>query len=138
MMASRKQRSRLASGVLAVVLLGCTLTACYRTIRVTEEMRWDCGPGLPMEPPCDLRLRYVESPSYVEYVADNSICSTLSKSNRETVQVQFEVRGNRWAGLKGYHIVAIGHVVSLSPGHIGSGREGPRTSPKPLSKYFQR
>lgn len=138
MMASRKRRASLASGLGAVVLLACTLAGCYQTVHVTEEMLWDCGPSLPMEPPHDLRLRYVESPSYVEYVADSSVCSTLAKSNQKTVRVQFEVRGNRWTGLKGYRIVAVDRVIPLSPGQVGSGREGPSAGPLPLSKHFQR
>ncbi|MBC7928529.1 MAG: hypothetical protein H7039_23035 [Bryobacteraceae bacterium] len=77
----------------------------------------------------------MKAPSYIEYVTDDAICGILLKSNLKVVSVQFEVRGNRLNGLKGYRILTIENAI-VAPG-LGAAREGAATSQHPLTKLFE-
>jgi len=98
----------LTSGVLVLILIGCT-----RTVNVAKQMTWECAPeeyktGYYARPDEYVRFRYVDEPHCSEVESARNLCAELRLIGKPVVSVDFEV----WGGVgplsrEGYNIVTV-------------------------------
>lgn len=126
----------------AVAMSGLSLASlsCTRTIRVTEEMTWECVPGeynraFSAKPGDYVRLRYVENPHCFELLASKDFCAELRRFGRSIVRVDFDAWG-KGKKVHGYSIRAVnGHPIHEIDGWGGSGAND-YSGPSPIDNAF--
>jgi hypothetical protein len=136
----RKYLSVYARQELTALLLLLAMTGCNHSVRVTEQMTWECAPDryMPQYPdPQPVRFRFVEDPRFEDVVSGRGLCDQLRRSGKSVVAVEFEAWGNSRRGLHGYREIAVdGKPIIDVGGWTSSGASG-RTGPHPLERLFK-
>ena len=116
---------------IALVSLSCLVNVgCQRTVRVTEQMTWECAPdeykpALYARPDEYVRFRFVEDPHWFEVESSKNFCSDMRKAARPVVNVEFELWGHSQT-LQGYRVTSVDgrpihNVGGWANGHDPSG-----------------
>jgi hypothetical protein len=125
---------------LAISFLLLSLTGCNHTVRVAEQMTWECAPDRYMSQYPDaqpVRFRFVEDPRFEDVVSGRGLCDQLRRSGKSVASVEFEAWGNSRRGLQGYRETAVdGKPIIDVGGWTSSGASG-RTGPHPLERLFK-
>jgi hypothetical protein len=136
----RKHLSVYVRQELALLLLLLPLTGCNNSVRVTEQMTWECAPDryMPQYPDAQpVRFRFVEDPRFEDVVSGRGLCDQLRRSGKSVVAVEFEAWGNSRRGLQGYREITVDGNPIIYVGGWGSSGASGRTGPHPLEKLFK-
>jgi len=93
-----------------VVLLALVSTGCDHHYRARFKMTWECTPKLnkPEYPNAQtVRLRFVQDPAYFQEISGRVLCDQLKASSQSVVNVEYEMWGESFHGLHGFHEVSI-------------------------------
>lgn len=87
-------------GIIVIAWLSVSFVACTRTVRVTEQMTWECAPSeynpaYYAKPNEYVRFRYVENPRCFEVESAKNLCSILENSGKPVITAEFSVWGGR-------------------------------------------
>lgn len=125
----------------AIVCLSCVVTVgCTRTIRVTEQMTWECAPdeykpAYYARPDEYVRFRYVKNPRCFEVESARNLCSELSDAGRPVVNVEIEVWG-RFHQVRGYRTLAVDGRALKDVGGWGNSGSNDASQPCPDSEWM--
>jgi hypothetical protein len=125
----------------ALSLLLPTL-GCEREVllRVTKQMAWECAPEhyMPAYPEAQpVRFRYIENPHHEVIQSGRGLCDQLKTAGKAVVAVEFELRGDRVRGLRGFNASAVDGKPIVDVGGWGGSGGDSSTLPDPLETAFK-
>lgn len=125
----------------AFALLLPTL-GCEREVllRVTKQMTWECAPEhyMPAYPEAQpVRFRYIENPHPEVVKSGRGLCDQLKTAGKAVVAVEFELRGDRVRGLRGFNAIAVDGQPIVDVGGWGGSGGDASTLPDPLETAFK-